>query len=98
SSTTALSDLTTDTRAAHTGRMNFFFDRCLTPRFARVLAACETTHHVIAQDDNERFRIDTPDIEWIATLAEDDQEWALLTGDIAILRKPAERAPSPPRV
>lgn len=72
--------------------MKFFFDRCMSVRIARMMDAYDALHQVRHLDDDVRFQPETPDTEWIATLAADDPTWIVLSGDGRILRNKVERA------
>lgn len=65
--------------------MNFFFDRCMPIRVARMVDAYESVHTVRHHDEDARFCPTTPDEEWITTLAKDDPPWVALSGDGRIL-------------
>jgi len=72
--------------------MNFFFDRCLSRRLARMAAALEDgVHTILHLDDDERFTTTTRDTEWLATLGGDNPPWIVVTGDTHILTKTVER-------
>ncbi len=71
----------------------FLFDRCFPKPIARMIEQYEARHLVRFQDDDERFRIDSPDTEIIATLGADrEHRWVLVSADLRITRRPAERA------
>lgn len=72
--------------------MNFFFDRCTPKRLARMVSILETEHKILYHDDDPRFSQKTTDIEWIAALAGDDEEWIVVSGDGRILKNKAEAA------
>lgn len=69
--------------------MNFFFDRCMSPRLARMVDEFEEYHTTRHHDS--RFENDTPDVEWLAALAADDEPWIVISGDGRILRNKVER-------
>jgi hypothetical protein len=71
--------------------MNFFFDRCMSCRLARMIQALEDHHTSRAHDDDTRFNHQTPDTEWLAKLASDRLNWIVLSGDARILRNKVER-------
>ena len=71
--------------------MNFFFDRCIAIRLARMLAAYDSVHKVTHLDDDARFTKDTEDVDFIAILAKDNPKPVLVTADVAMRRKPVER-------
>jgi len=69
--------------------MKFFVDNCLPPKLTRAL-------HEIFKPDHEfthlrdKFPQDTPDIEWINTLAKEGG-WVVLSADYRITKKPLEK-------
>ena len=65
--------------------MNFFFDRCMPIRVARMINAYEIDHTVRHHDEDSRFHKRTPDDEWITILGQDDPPWIALSGDGRIL-------------
>ncbi|MCB1127833.1 MAG: hypothetical protein KDM81_15170 [Verrucomicrobiae bacterium] len=68
--------------------MRFFLDNNLSPRVARALhCLTEPTHSVHHLKD--RFRGDTPDVEWMKALAA-ESGWVVLSADTAISRNPHE--------
>jgi hypothetical protein len=72
--------------------MNFFVDRCLPPSLAEMLAVhTRGVHRVRHLSEDNRFRHNTPDEEWMRTLAADDPPWVVITRDISITRNIAER-------
>lgn len=72
--------------------MNFFVDRCLPPSLAEMLAVhTRGAHRVRHLSDDSRFRHNTPDEEWMRTLAADIPPWVVITRDISITRNSAER-------
>jgi hypothetical protein len=71
--------------------LNFFFDRCVSIRIARMLAAFDRLHQVTHQDDDARFDNDTPDVELIRLIAEDDPKPVLITADVTQRKDPIER-------
>lgn len=72
--------------------MNFFFDRSMPKRLARMLDIFETMHTVRHHDDDGRFEQDTPDAVWLSTIAQDPEPWIIISGDGRILKNKAERA------
>lgn len=76
--------------------MNVLFDNCTPP----VLAA--TLDGFVAHRGHRAFHLKdvpglpdgrhTADIEWIAHLRREPEEWIFITGDGRVLRNPAERA------
>src|SRR4051794_19053737 len=71
--------------------MNFFIDRCVPIRLARIVNAFETDHRVVHLDDDSRFHSRTTDVEWMTALAADGDFWAVLSADQRITRNPVER-------
>jgi hypothetical protein len=72
--------------------MRFFFDRCMSPRLARMVDAFEEDHAVRHHDHDPRFNKHTTDVEWMRALGGDGEPgWVILSGDGRILTKPAER-------
>lgn len=72
--------------------MNFFVDRCLPPSLAEMLAVYTRGVHLVRHlSDDDRFRHNTPDEEWMRTLAADDPPWIVITRDINITQNSAER-------
>jgi hypothetical protein len=72
--------------------MKFFFDRCISRRLAHTAAALETGAHTICHhDDDQRFRKDTKDIEWLAALGKDTPPWIVVSGDSRVLTRTVER-------
>lgn len=76
--------------------MKVFFDNCTTPVFATVLDALirpdgHEAHHVRFMP-GFGFDHDTPDVEWITKLGEDNAVWIVVTGDHRIRKNKAERA------
>jgi PIN like domain len=68
--------------------LRFFLDNNLAPKLARgfhqfVLGEDEVVHL------RDRFRQDTPDVEWMRALA-GESHWVIVSGDVAIGRNPHE--------
>ncbi|MBL8793245.1 MAG: hypothetical protein JNM56_05020 [Planctomycetia bacterium] len=72
--------------------MNFFFDRCMPIRIARMVNAYENEHTARHHDEDNRFTITTPDVEWMAALASDVPPWLIISGDGRILKNKVECA------
>ena|SRR5947207_12367405 len=73
--------------------MNFFFDRCVPIRVARMVDAYEVEHTIRHHDDDARFNPKTKDIEWMRALASDGHlAWIIISGDGRILKNSAEAA------
>jgi hypothetical protein len=70
--------------------VNFFFDRNCPERAARMIIGYEASHRVVYLDDE--FRPETPDIDWLQALSKRPDQWAVISGDGAILRNQAERS------
>lgn len=71
--------------------MNFFFDRNVPIRLARMIAGYEFSV-VSVEHHDDRFERTTADIDWMQSVAERSEDWAVLSGDGRILRNPAEQA------
>lgn len=70
--------------------MKFFVDNCLAPRIARMLHGYfEADGHSVAHL-KDKFAPNTPDEEWIATLA-DEGDWVVISADNHITKKPILR-------
>jgi hypothetical protein len=72
--------------------VRYFFDRSISvriPKAIRVLEGQRSAIEVVYKD--ERFPIDTADVDWIKVLAS-QRDWVIVNLDPEILRKPAERA------
>ncbi len=71
---------------------SFFFDRCCPPKLADVIRAFEDDVEVRHFNDDLRFVHNTPDIEWIGTLAKDPESaWVVLSMDGKILKRAHEK-------
>jgi hypothetical protein len=70
--------------------MNFFFDRNMPPRLAKMLAIYSPEHAI--QHHNDKFSQSTSDIDWIKELCKHESHCAVFTQDAAILRNPNEKA------
>jgi hypothetical protein len=71
--------------------VNFFFDRNVSVRLARMLEAYDGENKIVHQDDDGRFAPDSPDADIIDGLSNDDPRPVLITADEAIKRRPHER-------
>lgn len=72
--------------------MNFFFDRCISPRIAQMVALVEEGGlHSITHHDS-LFPRDTPDVTWIEFLGRDPDHWAAVSGDGRVLTRKHEEA------
>ena len=72
--------------------MRFFFDRNMSKYLAEAIDKLDRENEIKHHDDDPRFNIRTPDIEWITTLSKDDPPWIILSGDGSILTNNAELA------
>jgi hypothetical protein len=72
--------------------MTFFFDRCTSPRIARMVNAFEAVHTTRHHDDDARFIKTTSDIERITAIGGEEPPWAVVSGDGRILRNRHELA------
>jgi hypothetical protein len=81
--------------------MNFFFDANISRRIANMVAAlCEDVHVVLhitqhksfIHNNNESGGNSTPDIEWITTLGESEEDWKIISGEANIIDTAHERA------
>jgi hypothetical protein len=70
--------------------LRLLVDHNLSPRLARCLGALFNDDHQIFTL-RDKFRPNTPDIEWIGTLNQEGG-WAVLTKDLRIRTRPHERA------
>ena len=68
--------------------MDFFVDRNLPEKLARMLGQYDRNHNVFHLDD--RFDKTTPDTEWLLGIAEWDPIPIVISGDGRILKNPAE--------
>lgn len=71
--------------------MNFFFDRCMPSRLARMVAIFDPAHTIRHHDDDPRFTSTTTDVEWLQALAQDPEPWIVISGDGRILKNRVER-------
>ncbi len=65
--------------------MNFFVDNNLPPSWAACLSACGTSQFPPGEVESvvhlkDRFKPNTPDLEWIEQLAA-EKSWTILSGD-----------------
>ncbi len=72
--------------------MRFFFDRSMSKYLAQAIDKIDRENDIKHHDDDPRFGIRTPDVEWIKTLSTDDPPWIILSGDGSILTNNAELA------
>jgi hypothetical protein len=72
--------------------MRFFVDNCLAPRMARALNETgKPTQTFVHIKDHPDLKPNSTDVEWISLLAKEGN-WAILTKDINIMKKPVEKA------
>jgi len=69
--------------------MRFFLDRNVSKQMARLIEVFDRDHEV-RHLDTAGFAHDTPDIEWMAMLAEEQPRPVIVSGDGRILRNAAE--------
>ncbi len=71
--------------------MKFFLDNCIAPVFAKALnILAERQGHLIVHL-REKYPASTIDPEWIPALANESEEWIIVSGDPKISRGKAER-------
>ena len=71
--------------------MNFFFDRCVGRRLARMLDAYDAENTISHQDDDNRFEPTTEDAALIRMIASDQSRPVFVTSDTAMKRRDPER-------
>jgi hypothetical protein len=71
--------------------LKFFFDNQLPPHLAASIKALANADGDEVVHLRDRFKPDTPDVDWIRTLSEEGG-WILICGDMNITRTKAERA------
>lgn len=74
--------------------MKFFFDNCISPRLARAMHALIEPQHEVRHLRDRYPGADSSSIEdttWITDLGK-ERGWIIVSGDIAIRSRPAERA------
>jgi hypothetical protein len=71
--------------------VNFFFDRNVSVRLARMLEAYDADNKIVHQNDDARFVHDSPDTDIIQAPSGDDPRPVLVTADEAMRRRPHER-------
>jgi len=72
--------------------VNFFFDRNIGVRIARLLDAFDHANKITHQDDDNRFHEKMKDTEIIRIIASDHPAPVFITSDTSMRRKPEERA------
>lgn len=72
--------------------MNFFFDRNIGVRIARMLDAFDSANKVSHQDDDNRFQEQMKDTDIIRLIASDNPAPVFITSDTSMRRRPEERA------
>ena len=75
--------------------MKFFLDNNVPPNWAECLSACSISQFASSAVEEvvhlkTRFRANTPDIDWIESLAE-ERNWTIISGDAFRKRNGAER-------
>jgi hypothetical protein len=74
--------------------VNFFFDRNFPLPLAKMIAiyAAHYGEHGVEHHDHSvhGFQPDTPDVEWIRVLADQDPRPVVISGDLGILKRAAE--------
>jgi len=70
--------------------MKCLFDNMLSPRLSRALNALESEYGMPVVHLKEKFKPNTPDVEWIKQLAEEG-DWFVITKDTGIRKNPNER-------
>jgi len=70
--------------------LNFFFDRNVSVRLARMISGYDPVHTIEHHDD--AFDKSTPDIDWMRQLSGRREKWFVVSGDFSILRNRAEAA------
>ena len=70
--------------------MKFHVDHCLSKRHVEALSALLTPHHTF-RAHTERFPAETPDEEWISKLADENENWIILSSDFTMLKNVRER-------
>jgi PIN like domain len=68
--------------------LRFFFDNTMSDRLVEALRVLDRANELVHL--RQRFLQDTPDAEWISTLAK-ETNWVVVSGDLRITRNPAER-------
>jgi len=68
--------------------VKFFLDANISDRLARILEIFDVENQIRALSDE--FAPNTPDVEWLGTLARESEKSAVLCGDGRILRNRAE--------
>jgi hypothetical protein len=63
--------------------LKFFFDNTTPPRLVAALRALEGEEGPKLEHLRERFAPETPDVDWIKTLAAEG-EWVIIPGDVRI--------------
>lgn len=73
--------------------MRFFFDNCISPRFVRALQVLAEVQNYELVHLSEKFPRNTPDQDWIQTLAAEatEDDWVIISGDPRITRNKGER-------
>ena len=72
--------------------MNFFFDRCVGERLARMLDTYDAKNSITHQDDDTRFAQIAADVDIVREIASDTPKPVLVTADEAMQTNTPERA------
>ena len=70
--------------------MRFFFDNCVSIKFVQALSILAQVQGYELVHLTDRFAADTPDEEWIRSLARDG-DWVIISGDPRISRGQAQK-------
>jgi hypothetical protein len=70
--------------------LRFFFDNTTPPRLVAALRALEGDEGYNVEHLRERFSPDTPDVDWIRSLAAEG-DWIIISGDVRISQNQFER-------
>ena len=70
--------------------MKFFFDNNISPNLASAINALTVSEDYDVTHLRQKFSTNTPDIDWIASLAKEG-EWTIISGDSRISKNKHER-------
>jgi hypothetical protein len=70
--------------------LRFFFDNTTPPRLVAALRELEGSEGHKVEHLRERFQPDTPDVDWIRSLAAEG-DWIIISGDVRISQNQFER-------
>jgi hypothetical protein len=73
-----------------TSGVRFFFDNCVSIKFVQALSILAQVQGYELVHLTDRFSADTPDEEWIRSLARDG-DWVIISGDPRISRGQAQK-------